>query len=214
MVAKESVRARLHEREQGISFTEFSYMLLQAYDFWQLSEREGCRLQMGGSDQWGNITAGIDLIRRLSGVTAYGLTWPLITKADGTKFGKSEGGNVWLDAGRTSPYAMYQFLLRTDDSVVGTYLRAFTFRPRAEIEALEAAPPEHREAHRALARDVVSLVHGDAEADRAAHASTVLFSEDIAGLDEPTLLAVMADVPSTSLRATGIPIVDVLVESG
>ena len=182
MIAKESVRARLSEREQGISYTEFSYMLLQAYDFLHLFESHNCTLQLGGSDQWGNITAGIDLIRRVRGATAYGLTFPLVIRADGTKFGKSEAGNVWLDPARTSPYAMYQFMVRSEDAMVGTYLRLFTFRDREEIEALDAATashPERREAQRGLAHDVVALVHGEAEAEAAEHASSLLFSEDV-----------------------------------
>lgn len=221
MIAKESVRARLSEREQGISYTEFSYMLLQAYDFQELYDRHGCRLQIGGSDQWGNITAGIDLIRRRRGDSAFGLTWPLVLRADGTKFGKSEGGtNVWLDAARTSPYAMYQFLVRTADAMVGTYLRYYTFRSREEIEALDRATAEHperREAQRALAADVVALVHGDDEAGRAVHASAVLFSEDIRDLDEATLLSVLADAPSTELARSeveGVTVVDLLVRTG
>ena len=221
MIAKESVRARLSEREQGISYTEFSYMLLQAYDFQELFDRHGCRLQIGGSDQWGNITAGIDLIRRRRGGAAFGLTWPLVLRADGTKFGKSEGGaNVWLDAARTSPYAMYQFLVRTEDVMVGTYLRYYTFRAREEIEALDRATAEHperREAQRALAADVVALVHGDDEAARAVHASAVLFSEDIRDLDEATLLSVLADAPSTELARSEldeVTVVDLLVRTG
>jgi tyrosyl-tRNA synthetase len=215
MVAKDSVRSRLSEREQGISYTEFSYMLLQACDFLHLHDIHGCRLQLGGSDQWGNITAGIDLIRRARGATAYGLTFPLVTKADGTKFGKSEAGNIWLDPRRSSPYAMYQFLLRSEDSVVGTYLRFFTFRPREEIEGLDAATrehPERRDAQRAVARDVVAMVHGEEEARQAEHASEVLFSEDIRDLPEQTLLDVMSDAPSSDAEPG--PLVDVLVATG
>jgi len=221
MIAKESVRARLHEREQGISYTEFSYMLLQAFDFCELFDRLGCTLQIGGSDQWGNITAGIDLIRRRRAASAYGLTWPLVVRTDGTKFGKSEGGaNVWLDAGRTSPYAMYQFLVRTDDAMAGTFLRYYTFRAREDIEALDRATvdhPERREAQRVLAHDVVALVHGDTEAERAEHASAVLFTEDISGLDEASLAAVLADVPSTEVSRAEIEaasVVDLLVRTG
>jgi tyrosyl-tRNA synthetase len=216
MVAKESVRSRLTERDQGISYTEFSYMLLQAYDFLHLFDAHGCRLQIGGSDQWGNITAGIELIRRMRGATAYGLTFPLVTKADGTKFGKSEVGNVWLDPRRTTPYAMYQFLVRSEDAMVGSYLRFYTFRSREEIEDLDRSTnehPERREAHRALAHDVVALVHGEAEAARAEHASAVLFSEDVRELDEPTLLAVMEEAPS-SAASDGQPLVEVLVDAG
>jgi tyrosyl-tRNA synthetase len=215
MVAKDSVRSRFSEREQGISYTEFSYMLLQAYDYLHLHDSHGCRLQLGGSDQWGNITAGIELIRRVRGATAYGLTFPLVTKPDGTKFGKSEAGNIWLDARRTSPYAMYQFFLRSEDAVVGTYLRYFTFRTREEIEALDAATreqPERREAQRVLAHDVVALVHGEEEAQQAEHASAVLFSEDIRELSERTLLEVMADAPSSDVGPGSL--VDVLVATG
>ena len=221
MIAKESVKARLNEREQGISFTEFSYMLLQAYDFCELFDRHACRLQVGGSDQWGNITAGIDLVRRRRGVPVYGLTWPLVLRPDGTKFGKSESGaNVWLDARRTSPYAMYQFLMRTGDAMVGTYLRYYTFRSHDELGALDqatATQPGRREAQRALAHDVVALVHGEAEAGRAAHASTVLFTEDIRDLDEATLLAVTAEAPCTDLTRSeldGMAMVDLLVRTG
>jgi len=216
MIAKESVRARLHEREQGISYTEFSYMLLQAYDFLHLFDAHRCTLQLGGSDQWGNITAGIDLIRRMRGASAYGLTFPLVTRADGTKFGKSEGNNVWLDPARTSPYAMYQFLVRSEDAMVGTYLRLFTFRDREEIEALDAATasnPGQREAQRALAHDVVALVHGEAEAGAAEHASSLLFSEDVRSLGEGALLDVMAEAPSSEAEV-GQPLVDILVSAG
>ncbi|MHB8661568.1 MAG: tyrosine--tRNA ligase [Acidimicrobiales bacterium] len=220
MVAKDSVRSRFEEREQGISFTEFSYMLLQAYDFQHLYDTHGCRVQAGGSDQWGNITAGIDLIRRRRGALAYGFTHPLLTKGDGTKFGKSESGTVWLDPARTSPYSLYQFFVRTEDAVVGTYLRFFSFRTRDELSALEqaaTAEPGKREAQRALARDVVSLVHGDAEAHRVEEASAVLFSESIAGLDEATLLDVLAEAPSSDVPAASIgeiEVLDLLVGAG
>ena len=221
MVAKESVRSRLAEREQGISFTEFSYMLLQALDFLHLYDTHGCRLQLGGSDQWGNITAGIDLIRRRRGGVAYGLTWPLVTTADGTKFGKTEAGtSIWLDPARTSPYALYQSLVRTGDEQVGAYLRYFTFRSAEEIAALDeltATRPGERAASRALAADVVTLVHGADEAGRAERASRVLFSEEIRSLDEVTLLAVTADAPSTDVdRASfpGMTVVEALVLTG
>jgi tyrosyl-tRNA synthetase len=216
MIAKESVRARLHEREQGISYTEFTYMLLQAYDFLHLHDAHGCRLQLGGSDQWGNITAGIDLIRRARGATAFGLTTPLVTKADGTKFGKSETGNVWLDARRTSPYAMYQFWLRSEDSLVGAYLRYYTFRPREEIDALDAetaAHPEGRAAQRALAHDVVALVHGEDEAQQAERASAVLFSEEIRSLPEKALLEVLEDAPVCDVQV-GDSLVEIAVAAG
>src|SRR5579884_621499 len=222
MIAKESVRVRLGEREQGISFTEFSYMLLQAYDFLHLSDSYGCRLQMGGSDQWGNITMGIDLVRRLRGNEVYGLTSPLLLKPDGTKYGKSETGTVWLDGTRTSPYALFQFLLRSDDSMVPALLRWYTFLPRSRIEELDELTrtrPERREAQRVLAREVVSLVHGEQEATRAERAAGVLFSEEISTLDEATLLEVFADAPSSArprsdLEPPGLAVVEALRDSG
>ena len=198
MIRKDSVRSRLETREQGISFTEFSYMLLQAWDFLQLFDRYGCRLQMGGSDQWGNITEGVDLIRRRREAQAFGLTSPLVTKADGTKFGKTEAGAVWLDPAKTSPYQFFQYFFRTDDAEVGAYLRYFTFLGRDAIEELDRAValrPEQREAQRTLAREVTGLVHGPEEAIRAERAAAVLFTEDIVLLDEPTLVAGLADAP-------------------
>ena len=223
MIAKESVRARLEEREQGISYTEFSYMLLQAYDFLHLHDQYGCTLQIGGSDQWGNITMGVDLIRKLRGSQAFGLTSPLILRADGTKFGKTESGtNLWLDPRRTSPYQMFQFLLTTDDAVVGTYLRAFTWLPRERIEELDeltASHPEQRAGARELAMQVTALVHGDDDARRAEEASRVLFSPEIASLDLDTLLDVLADAPRTvvatsRLAGEGASLVELLVETG
>ena len=221
MVRKDSVRARLEGREKSLSFTEFSYMLLQAWDFVQLYDRYGCELQLGGSDQWGNIIEGVDLIRRLRGARAFGLTSPLITKADGSKFGKSEGGNVWLDPGRTSPYAFFQFWLRTEDGDAGPYLRRLTFLPRERIEELDAATserPERREAQRALAFEVTAGVHGADEARRAVQAAAVLFTEDIAGLDAATLAGALADAPTTPVgRGTlesGLEIVAALTSSG
>jgi len=181
MIARESVRKRLESREQGISYTEFSYMLLQAYDFLALYDRYGCILQMGGSDQWGNILSGSDLIRRLRGVETYGLTFPLVTRSDGRKFGKSEEGNIWLDPARTSPYQFYQFWLNVDDADVVRYLKFFTMLPLAEIEELAcqvATAPERREAQRALAREVTLLVHGPAALQRAERATAVLFAGD------------------------------------
>jgi tyrosyl-tRNA synthetase len=216
MVAKESVRARFEEREQGISYTEFTYMLLQAYDFLHLFDHHGCRLQMGGSDQWGNITMGVELVRKLRGATAYGLTTPLVLKADGTKFGKTESGSVWLDADKTSPYQLHQFFVRVEDEVVGDYLRYFTWLSREEIEALDRATAEHperREAQRALAREVTALLHGEAEAAKAERAAAVLFTEEIASLDERTLLTVLAEVPSSE-APVGTTLVDVLVSTG
>jgi tyrosyl-tRNA synthetase len=222
MIAKETVRARLETPEQGMSFTEFSYMLLQAYDFLHLFDAYGCRLQLGGSDQWGNITMGIDLIRRLRGTEAWGLTWPLVLRSDGTKFGKTESGNVWLDERRTSPYQFFQFFLRTEDSVVGTYLRYYTWLDRTRIDELDvavAAHPEAREAQRTLAREVTGLVHGEAAAAKAERAAAALFSEEIAGLDEMTLVELLADAPSSSwsrdrLADGGLSLVEAMVETG
>jgi tyrosyl-tRNA synthetase len=222
MMAKESVRSRLDDAEQGISFTEFSYMLLQAYDFLHLFDTADCRLQIGGSDQWGNITAGIDLIRRARGGEAHGFTWPLVTKADGTKFGKSVGGNVWLDPGRTSPYEFFQFWMGADDRDVGRYLRLLTFLDRPEIEDLEAevaSHPERRRAQRVLAMELTAAVHGREEAERARQASEALFAGDLSGLDEATLVEVFAEAPSTPLararlEGDGVMLVDLLAESG
>jgi tyrosyl-tRNA synthetase len=218
MVRKESVRSRLEAREQGMSFTEFAYMLLQAWDFVQLFDRYGCTLQMGGSDQWGNITEGIDLIRRLRGGQAYGITTPLLTLPGGAKMGKTEGATrVWLDKKRTSPYQFFQYWVRADDEQVGTYLRFFTFLDHERIVELDRATVEHaerREAQQALAWEVTSLVHGEAEAAKAKHAAEVLFTEDVAGLDEATLLDVMADAPSSAVGREGIALVDALVSSG
>jgi len=222
MVAKETVRARLDAQERSISYTEFSYMLLQAYDFLHLFDTQGCLLQLGGSDQWGNIVMGVDLIRRVRGAQSFGLTTPLVVKADGTKFGKTEAGNVWLDPSRTSPYQFFQAFVRTEDSVVGQYLRFFTWLDRPRIEELEAATsthPERREAQGVLAREVTTLVHGETEAARADRAASLLFSEEIAGLDEDLLLELLADAPSTTLPRSdldgqGLELVDALVRAG
>src|SRR5512146_471447 len=184
MISKESVRTRL-EREDGISFTEFAYMLLQSYDFLHLYQNEGCALQTGGSDQWGNITAGVELIRRMCAGQAYGLVYPLITKADGTKFGKTESGSVWLSPQRTSPYRFYQFWLNTDDKDAVNYLKFFTWRNQAEINELEAAlrdHPEQRDAQRVLARDMTALVHDTTALAKAEQASQALFGGAIGGL--------------------------------
>ncbi|HEX3622821.1 MAG TPA: tyrosine--tRNA ligase [Acidimicrobiales bacterium] len=222
MLAKEAVKVRLEDQDQGISFTEFSYMLLQAYDFLHLFDAWRCRLQVGGSDQWGNITAGIDLIRRARAAEAYGLTWPLVTKADGTKFGKSESGNVWLDRARTSPYRFFQFWMNTDDRDVARYLRLFTFLDRERIELLEAdlaERPGRREVHRVLAMEVTRLVHGPEAADAADRASTALFGGDLRDLPADTLRDVVADAPSSDLPrgrldGDGASLVDLLAESG
>ncbi len=217
MVAKESVKTRFEGRDQGISYTEFSYMLLQAADFLHLFDTHGCDLQLGASDQWGNIVMGVELIRKVRAKTAYGFTCPLVLKPDGTKFGKSVDGAVWLDARRTSPYAMYQFFVRSEDSVVGTYLRYFTWLPKPRIEELDeatATSPENRAAQRTLAWEVTALVHGKAEADKAEHASSVLFTEEIAGLDEATLIDVFADAPSSTISREPVALIDLLSSSG
>jgi tyrosyl-tRNA synthetase len=221
MIRKDSIRSRLEGREQGISFTEFSYLLLQAWDFLQLFERHGCRLQMGGSDQWGNITEGVDLIRRRREVQAFGLTSPLVTKADGSKFGKSESGTVWLDAKRTSPYQFFQYWIRSSDAEVGPFLRRLTFLDRASIEELDRATeahPERREGQRVLARELTSMVHGPEEAARAERAASVLFTEEIGELDHDALAAGLADAPSSAVSPDeldrGLSLVDALVRTG
>ena len=206
MMQKESVSARLNEREQGISYTEFSYQVLQAYDFLHLYRTRGVTVQMGGSDQYGNIVAGIDLVRRLErvadgdgtlGVETFGLTTPLVTKSDGGKFGKSESGAIWLTAARTSPYRFHQFWLNAADADVANYLRWFTFLPREEIEALEAATrdrPQDRTAQKRLADEVTAMVHGAGEAEAAVKAAAALFSGQVRGLDVPTLTAIADDL--------------------
>jgi tyrosyl-tRNA synthetase len=214
LLQKEAVSRRL-ESEEGISFTEFSYPLLQARDFLELSDRHGCTLQMGGSDQWGNITAGIDLVRKLRGKKVHGLVWPLMTTASGTKFGKTEAGTVWLDAARTSPFRFYQFWLNTDDRDAVRYLKSFTFMGRDEIEALAKATAEHperRDAQRALARAVTSLVHGDDHVVRAERAAKLLFVENIADATVEDVLMVFEDAPSTELAlpADGMPLAEML----
>jgi tyrosyl-tRNA synthetase len=196
MLAKESVQSRI---EGGISFTEFSYMLLQAYDFLELYRREAVTLQIGGSDQWGNITAGLELIRRVEGATAHALTMPLVTNASGSKFGKTESGSVWLDARMTSPYKFYQFWINVDDRDVGRYLRYFTMLPRNVVEELDAtvaSAPEKREAQQTLARDVTSRVHGDEASGVAEEVSRVLFGKaEPSSLTEPVLRALSEEVP-------------------
>lgn len=221
MIAKESVRRRLEDRDQGISYTEFSYMLLQAYDFYELHERHGCQLQVGGSDQWGNITAGIELIRRKSGGEALGLTFPLVTTASGEKFGKSAGNAVWLDPARTSFYDFYQYFVRTDDRDVRRYLCYFTFRSVEEIDALMAEhekEPHRRQAQQILAEDLTRLVHGEAGLERAKKATEILFGREIEGLDDDELSSIFADVPAADLSreqlVAGYPIVELLADSG
>jgi tyrosyl-tRNA synthetase len=222
MVAKESVRSRLERPDQGISYTEFSYMLLQAYDYLHLHDAYGCCLQIGGSDQWGNITMGLELIRKVRGSEAFALTFPLLLRPDGTKYGKTESGAVWLDPAKSSPYEMFQFFVRAPDDEVGRLLRYFTLLSRDEIEALDeeiAKRPGQRQAQLALARAVCTLVHGEAETERAVAASRALFSEDVADLDEAQLLEVFADAPSSRLArsyldSSGFPLVDALVSTG
>ena len=211
MLAKDSVQSRI---EGGISFTEFSYMLLQAYDFLELNRREGVTLQIGGSDQWGNITAGLELIRRVEGKTAHALTMPLVTTASGSKFGKTEEGAVWLDSARTSPYKFYQYWINVDDRDAGKYLRLFTLMSRQEIESLEkliTSAPEKREAQQALARDLTSRVHGDDAARVAEEVSRVLFGKaDPTSLTEPVLSALSEEVPFA--EAADVPgLLDALV---
>ncbi len=221
MLQKESVKNRLG-REGGISFTEFTYMLLQAYDFLQLYDRYGCRVQIGGSDQWGNITAGIELIRKVRGERAYGLVLPLLTTSSGKKFGKTEAGtSVWLDSRRTSPYRFYQFWINTEDRDVIRYLKLFTFLPEEEIKALEESlkeHPERREAHRRLAEEMTRMIHGEEGLQRAVKATRVLFGGSLEGLSADDLLDIFSEVPSAEISEEnlreGIPVVDFLVMSG
>jgi tyrosyl-tRNA synthetase len=222
MVAKESVRARMEDREVGISYTEFSYMLLQSFDFYHLAKELNCELQIGGSDQWGNITAGIDLIRKKLGRQGFGLTLPLITKSDGTKFGKTEGGAIWLDVRRTSVYRFYQFWIQTDDRDVIRYLKYFTFLGREEIDELaqkHAAKPEAREAHQALARAMTTMIHGEGATADAMRASGILFGGGLEGIAEATFKDVVGEVPSkeiekAQLDSAGKLLVELLVHSG
>jgi len=221
MVAKDSVRSRM-EGESGISYTEFSYMLLQAHDFYHLRRTHNCELQIGGSDQWGNITAGTDLIRKKLGLTSWGLTFPLITKADGTKFGKTEDGAVWLDPKKTSPYRFYQFFINTEDSMVAAYLRKFTLLLTAQIEELDAkhlANPAAREAHKALAREATTLVHGKTACDDAIRASEIMFGGGLDGITEQLFGDVAGEIPTKPLakakvEGAGTPLIDLLVQSG
>jgi tyrosyl-tRNA synthetase len=222
MVAKESVRARMEDREVGISYTEFSYMLLQAFDFMVLCRDASCELQIGGSDQWGNITAGIELTRKKLGKTVYGLTLPLITNADGTKFGKTEAGAIWLDPKRTSVYRFYQFWINTDDRDVIRYLKYFTFLGReaiADIEQKHSANPGAREAHTQLAQEVTRLIHGDKATDEAFRASQILFGGLLVDVSEQTFENVVGEVPTkeiekAKLDGAGLPLVELLVHAG
>jgi len=223
MVAKESVRSRMEDREVGISFTEFSYMLLQAYDFYVLARDQDCELQIGGSDQWGNITMGIELVRKKLTRGVFGLTLPLITKADGTKFGKTESGTVWLDPKKTSPYRFFQFWLNVDDRDVLRYLKFFTFIGRDEVEALEAqhqADAGKRVAHRALAKTLTELIHGEAAVQEAVRAGEILFAGGtLEGLSEETFNELVGEVPTQRLAShlsaeVGLPVIEAFVAAG
>jgi tyrosyl-tRNA synthetase len=220
MLAKESVRARLGRPEAGLSYTEFSYQILQAYDFLELWRSRGCTIQIGGSDQWGNITAGVELIRRKTGGAAYGLTLPLVAKSDGTKFGKTEAGTIWLDPAKTSPYEMYQFWLNTADAEVDQFLKHFTLLSLDDLEGLRQAKtraPEKREAQRVLAREVTKLIHGEQAVREAEDIAEALFSGAVASLSPAKLDEAIRSAPRTELpMATGvtIPLVDMLLSTG
>lgn len=221
LMAKESVRRRLENEETGISYTEFSYVLLQSYDFLELYRREGCTVQMGGSDQWGNITSGVDLVRRVEGAKAHGVVFPLVTNASGTKFGKSEAGNVWLDPERTSPFRFYQYWINVDDADVVRYLKFFTLLSPEEIEELALAveqEPYRRAAQKALAEDVTRRLHGEAGLGAARRATDALFGGHIEGLGADEIADVFSDVssseiPATALEGQGLPMVDLLAET-
>jgi len=222
MLAKESVKRRISNEETGISFTEFSYALLQAYDFLELHRTEGCTVQMGGSDQWGNITSGIDLVRRVEGARAYGVVFPLITQASGVKFGKTEEGAVWLDPEMTSPFRFYQFWINVDDADVVRYLKYFTLLDPGRIAELEhelASAPEKRSAQKALADDVTRRLHGETGLARAQQATRALFGGEVAGLGADDIADIFSDVPShelekEALAGAGKGIVDLLAETG
>ncbi len=222
LLRKDTIRRRLEDEATGITYTEFSYVLLQAYDFLRLFQDQGCRFQFGGQDQWGNIVGGIDLVRRVTGEKAYGAVFPLITTSSGVKFGKTEAGAVWLSPERTSPYRFYQFWMNTEDADAGRYLRFFTLLPREEIEALEARvaeAPQHREAQRRLAEEVTRTVHGEAGLDRARTASEVLFGGELEGLAAEEIADIFADVPSSALPADtlsgeGVALVELLADIG
>ena len=222
MLRKDSVRRRIESDESGLSFTEFSYQLLQSYDFVALNEAEGCTVQMGGSDQWGNITAGIDLLRRMRSVQGHGVVYPLVTNSSGTKFGKTESGAVWLDPARTSPFRFYQFWINADDGDASSYLRYFTLLDRETAEGILAdqeAEPFRRHAQKALAEDVTRRVHGETGLARARQATDALFGGSIEGLAADEIADIFADVPSTSIpkdrfSGEGIGVLDLLAESG
>ena len=220
MIKRDSVRTRLEEREQGISYTEFSYMLLQAYDFLYMCQHHECTIQMGGSDQWGNILSGKELIRRMLGQRGEGITFPLLTTSSGKKFGKTEEGAVWLDAARTSPYQMYQYWLQTADADVVRFLKLFTFLDRERIEALEAETklrPEGREAQRVLAAECTSIVHGAATVRAVEAASRILFSASNEVPTEETIALLAREVPVTEIPnadlSTGIGLVDLMIRT-
>jgi tyrosyl-tRNA synthetase len=219
MINKESVKQRIEREGEGISFTEFTYMLLQSYDFAELYQRNQCTLQIGGSDQWGNITGGIDLTRRMHGGQVFGLTMPLVTKSDGTKFGKTETGTVWLDSSKTSPYAFYQFWLNTADADAYKFLRYFTFLSVAQIASIEAediARAAKPEAQRILAEEMTRLVHGDAGLLAAQRITQALFSDELAGLGESDFEQLQQDgLPSSKLIRADIaetPLTQILAD--
>lgn len=216
MMAKESVKSRI--ADAGISYTEFSYMALQAYDFLHLFEQENCTLQIGGSDQWGNITAGIELIRRVHGKSVLGMTFPLITTSDGKKFGKTEEGNIWLDPKKTSPYRFSQYWIQTDDRDVGRFLKYFTFLPVDEIDEIEKEHlkfPEKRDGQRFLAQELTTLVHGRAAARSAERAAKILFGAQLDGIEKNDLLSAAEEMPKTlQSGAPPYPLVDILLETG
>ena len=223
MIQRDSVRERLHQREQGMSYTEFSYMLLQAYDFLHLKRSMNCTLQLAGSDQYGNIVSGIELIHRAYGrqEDAFGVTAPLVKRADGKKIGKTEQGAVWLSADRTSPYAFYQYWLNTDDADVVSFLKWFTFLNQADVEQLSAAhteAPQKRDAHRALAREMTRLIHGADELGKVEAATQALFSGEVRSLSENMLASVFSDVPhtqhdKTQLGGSGVALLDILAQT-
>ncbi len=222
MVAKDSVRSRMETRDSGISYAEFSYMLLQGFDFYHLRKAYDCELQVGATDQWGNITVGSELTRKKLGATVWGLVFPLLTKADGTKYGKTAEGAVWLDPRRTSPYRFYQFFVNADDADVGKLLRTLTFLGREEIENLESAlqaDPGARAAQKALARELTTLVHGEDALAGAVKASDILFGGSLEGVSEAVFGDVVGEVPTTEiekakLASPGVPLPEVLVHVG
>jgi tyrosyl-tRNA synthetase len=222
MVAKDSVRSRMEDRSTGISFAEFSYMLLQGFDFYHLKKTYDCDLQIGATDQWGNIVVGAELTRKKLGATVWGLVFPLLTKADGSKYGKTATGTVWLDPARTSPYRFYQFFVNSEDATVGALLKTLTFLSAEDIAALDAATaaqPESRGAQKALAREMTVLVHGKDAFDAAVRASEILFGGPLDGVTEAIFHDVVGEVPTTEVAAAqlsggGLPVADALVSTG